>query len=183
MSQNSISHCDDFWVYHCVKCKREVDWHEWEKLRFKILSNQVRPATTEEAEATPLWICHLHNVLPHLHDVNPRLVYRWTQAFCAGGGPSPRSSHASAVVGDTLVVMGGQSQAEVFSDCHILCLVTLTWRQVYPPPLSCITCQVETISYQIELQYLSNLEACSTKCVSQAAEKCGFGILFPFLLS
>ena len=55
---------------------------------------------------------------------------RWTQAFCAGEGPCPRSSHAAAVLGDTLLVIGGQSKGSVHSDAFILCLVTLTWRKV-----------------------------------------------------
>lgn len=57
-------------------------------------------------------------------------ILRWSQAFCAGKSPSPRSSHAAVILGDTLLVIGGQAKGEVFSDAYVLCLVTLTWRQV-----------------------------------------------------
>ena len=57
------------------------------------------------------------------------MLLRWTEAFCAGDSPSPRSSHAAAVVGDTLFVVGGQAKGHVFSDAYVLCLVTLSWRQ------------------------------------------------------
>ena len=64
-------------------------------------------------------------------------VPRWSQAFCAGKGPSPRSSHAAVILGDTLLVIGGQAKGEVFSDAYVLCLVTLTWRQA---SISCTIC-------------------------------------------
>ncbi|KAK9805604.1 hypothetical protein WJX72_007339 [[Myrmecia] bisecta] len=55
---------------------------------------------------------------------------RWTEAFCAGTPPAPRSSHAAAIVGDLMIIFGGQSRTHVFGDLHVLQLVSLTWVQV-----------------------------------------------------
>lgn len=57
-------------------------------------------------------------------------ISRWTEAFCGGSGPSPRSSHASSIYQEILIVLGGQNQGEVFSDCYMLDLKHLVWHQV-----------------------------------------------------
>ena len=64
--------------------------------------------------------------------IMPDLVCRWTQAWCGGQGPCPRSSHAAVVSSKTksMIVLGGQSKGEVFADCYSLDLDHLIWHQV-----------------------------------------------------
>jgi hypothetical protein len=54
-----------------------------------------------------------------------------SQAFCGGPVPSPRSSAAAAICGDSLLLHGGQTAGgDVLGDMHLLQLNCLTWLQV-----------------------------------------------------
>ena len=101
---------------------------ETQVLRFKY----IKALTVSKLARKNFCLLLLYRITFRLKYLPWEALYRWSQAYCAGASPSPRSSHAAVILADTLLVGGGQSQGQVFSDAYILCLVTLTWREASP---------------------------------------------------
>jgi hypothetical protein len=55
----------------------------------------------------------------------------WQELKCGGSPPSVRGGHSATLVGDLLVVFGGEDDhRRVQDDLHVLDLLTCTWSQV-----------------------------------------------------
>ena len=63
----------------------------------------------------------------------------WTCQHPSGVQPCPRSAHAAAIFEEKLIICGGEGEAGLLNDCHILDTFTWTWSSItasLPYPLS-----------------------------------------------
>lgn len=64
-----------------------------------------------------------------LYDVD---TATWRQAHCGGQQPTPRSSHAAAIIKGCMLISGGRTADSLANDLWTLDLTTLTWRLSLP---------------------------------------------------
>jgi len=56
----------------------------------------------------------------------------WTCQHPLGVQPCPRSAHAAAIFEEKLIICGGEGEAGLLNDCHILDTFTWTWSSITP---------------------------------------------------
>ncbi|CAL5093230.1 unnamed protein product [Urochloa decumbens] len=117
-------------------------------LDFKSLSWSKLEAKSESAEAVSFAACAGHSLIPwgnkilclagHTREPTESLSVKefdlqtstWSTLRTYGSPPSSRGGQSVTLVGDTLVVFGGEGQGRsLLNDLHILDLETMTWDE------------------------------------------------------
>ncbi|CAN6347935.1 unnamed protein product [Urochloa humidicola] len=117
-------------------------------LDFKSLSWSKLEAKSESAEAVSIVACAGHSLIPvgnkilclagHTREPTESLSVKefdpqtstWSTLRTYGSPPSSRGGQSVTLVGDTLVVFGGEGQGRsLLNDLHILDLETMTWDE------------------------------------------------------
>ncbi len=72
-------------------------------------------------------------------DVSEAATAEWTREQPAGKPPAPRSGHAAVIFEGKLVVIGGENESGLLSDCHVLETGSMSWSTLgisLPSPVS-----------------------------------------------
>lgn len=92
----------------------------------RTMSSNAESAVPENSNVDEL-DSHFPSTAPEISSRTSESAESWMVLSVAGEKPMPRSNHSAAVIGNRMIVVGGESGSELFDDVQVLNFDNFTW--------------------------------------------------------